>query len=102
MRGRFRRAQTAKLRIAERPPHPRSLRSLDLSPRGGERCGRSKLRLHQLGEEAAAAGQFVERAGLDDAAVAENQDPGRRANGGKPVHDDEGGAALLAMTAMRG
>jgi hypothetical protein len=27
----------ASLRLAERPPHPRSLRSLDLSPRGGER-----------------------------------------------------------------
>src|SRR5580692_3621324 len=28
---------SARLRIAERPPHPRSLRSLDLSPRSGER-----------------------------------------------------------------
>ena len=30
-------AQTAPLRIAERLPHPRSLRDLDLSPRSGER-----------------------------------------------------------------
>src|ERR1700685_3477008 len=30
-------APHAKLTIAESPPHPRSLRSLDLSPRGGER-----------------------------------------------------------------
>jgi hypothetical protein len=30
-------ALTALLRIAERPPHPRSLRFLDLSPHGGER-----------------------------------------------------------------
>jgi hypothetical protein len=30
---------TASLRIAERPPHPRPLRGLDLSPRGGERWG---------------------------------------------------------------
>ena len=30
-------AGSARLRIAERPPHPRSLRSLDLSPRSGER-----------------------------------------------------------------
>lgn len=28
----------ASLRIAEGPPHPRSLRALDLSPHGGERC----------------------------------------------------------------
>src|SRR6202050_4484255 len=31
------RGLSARLRIAETPPHPRSLRSLDLSPRGGER-----------------------------------------------------------------
>jgi hypothetical protein len=30
-------ASTALLRLAERPPHPRSLRFLDLSPRGEER-----------------------------------------------------------------
>jgi hypothetical protein len=37
----------AKLRIAERPPHPRSLRSLDLSPHAGRgellRSGRAKV-----------------------------------------------------------
>ncbi len=37
VRGRRRRARTTKLKIAERPPHPPSLRSVDLSPRGGER-----------------------------------------------------------------
>src|SRR5271167_3748100 len=30
-------ALATSLKLAERPPHPRSLRSLDLSPRGGER-----------------------------------------------------------------
>ena len=35
MRGPLRWAQTTKLRLAERPPHPRSLRSLDLSPHAG-------------------------------------------------------------------
>ncbi len=44
MRGPLRRAQIRALRIAERPPHPRSLRSLDLSPRAGERWSRRRCR----------------------------------------------------------
>ncbi len=56
--------------------------------------GRHELRLHQLGEKAAAALQLVERAGLDDAAILKHQDAGGAAHGGEPVRDDEGGAAL--------
>jgi hypothetical protein len=37
-------ASTASLRIAERPPHPRSLRSLHLSPRAGRGKKRNRSR----------------------------------------------------------
>jgi hypothetical protein len=43
-----------------------------------------------LGEKAAAALQRVERAGLDDAAIAKHQDAAGVADGGEPVRDRQG------------
>jgi hypothetical protein len=53
-----------------------------------------KLRLHEFGKEATAALQFVKRAALGDAAVAKNQNAAGVADGGKPMRNHKGSAAL--------
>src|SRR6516225_4343243 len=72
------------------PPLPTTLASSS----GSSKFRSHELRLRDLGKAAAGADQFVERAGFDDAAGFEDENPRGIADGREPVRNHEGGSPL--------